>query len=109
MWTKMGTESGMQVKGESEDDNPLICSSRHSVTSAQACSDLQPTSFITIHQENQAQPKQTKDAHLQVPVHDVVLVDVTDALQDLVDAVAGKRRMHICVTSDITFFPLITA
>lgn len=27
--------------------------------------------------------------HLEVPVHNVMLVDVTDTLQDLIDAVAG--------------------
>ncbi len=27
--------------------------------------------------------------HLEVPVHNVMLVDVTDALQDLIDAVAA--------------------
>lgn len=31
-------------------------------------------------------------AHLEVPVHNVMLVDVTDALQDLTDAVAGGDR-----------------
>lgn len=31
-------------------------------------------------------------SHLKVPVHDVMLVDVTDALQDLIDAVAGRDR-----------------
>lgn len=31
-----------------------------------------------------------KITHLQVPVHDVMLVDVTDALQDLIDAVAKR-------------------
>lgn len=30
--------------------------------------------------------------HLQVPVHDVMLVDVTDALQDLIDAMAGRDK-----------------
>lgn len=30
--------------------------------------------------------------HLEVPVHNVMLVDVTDALQDLVDAVAAGDR-----------------
>ena len=31
-------------------------------------------------------------AHLQVAVHDVMLVEVTDALQDLVDALTGGSR-----------------
>lgn len=30
--------------------------------------------------------------HLEVPVHNVMLVDVADALQDLVDAVTGGDR-----------------
>lgn len=45
-----------------------------------------------------------KITHLQVSVHDVMLVDVTDALQDLIDAVASRdtdrrtsvnQRLHI--------------
>lgn len=43
--------------------------------------------------------------HLEVPVHNVMLVDVTDALQDLIDAVAGVDRegweteeRHITIT-----------
>lgn len=39
-----------------------------------------------------------KKAHLQVPVNYVVLVDVTDALQDLIDAVAERDRL-ICKSS----------
>lgn len=30
--------------------------------------------------------------HLEVPVHNVMLVDMTDALQDLIDAVARGDR-----------------
>ena len=37
-------------------------------------------------------PLPHRKPHLQVPVHDVMLVDVTDALQDLIDAVAGRDR-----------------
>lgn len=31
-------------------------------------------------------------AHLKVSVDNIMLVDVTDALQDLIDAVAGKDK-----------------
>lgn len=30
--------------------------------------------------------------HLEVPVDNIVLVDVADALQDLINAVAGRDR-----------------
>lgn len=37
--------------------------------------------------------------HLEVPVHNVMLVDVTDALQDLIDAVAGgdTSKTHLSI------------
>lgn len=47
--------------------------------------------------------------HLEVPVHNVMLVDVADALQDLIDAVAAGDRegrdteeRHICQSTAAT-------
>lgn len=100
-----GTDVGedgnsLEVKRESEDVNLLICSSRKRMTSTHAVRlDLQPISFFPIHKKkslnkSKCDIRRTKKTlshkipHLQVPVHDVMLVDVTDALQDLIDAVA---------------------
>lgn len=35
--------------------------------------------------------QQYMPTHLEVPVHNVMLVDVTDALQDLIDAVTRRK------------------
>lgn len=90
-------ESGTQVKGESEAANLLICSSRHSMTSAPAANLFHPHSQKTNMTDRQKKTLPHKKTHLQVPVHDVMLVDVTDALQDLIDAVAERdRRTQVC-------------
>lgn len=92
-------QSGTQVKGESEDANLLICSSRHSMTAHVTSVFTPAANLFHPHSQktNMASDRQKKTlphrkTHLQVPVHDVMLVDVADALQDLIDAVAKRDR-----------------
>lgn len=106
------------MKSEFDDANLLSCSERHSMTSVRAtdetCCDPLRMLFTSISQHTLLKTKHEKSkkkknhtifashsanrtshtqlwriiTHLEVPVHNVMLVDVTDALQDLIDAVA---------------------
>lgn len=104
------------MKSEFDDANLLSCSERHSMTSVRAtetCCDPLRMPFTSTSQHTRLKTKHERlkknicfifashsanrtshthlwrmITHLQVPVHNVMLVDVTDALQDLIDAVA---------------------
>lgn len=79
------------------DADLLRCSSRHAMTSVQVCvptccESLKMPSFTKTMLGGIIRICSPMITHLEVPVHNVMLVDMTDALQDLIDAVAKGDR-----------------